>query len=383
MHLGKVFVHPRTWEVLGVEHNDFKFPASIIRSDEMMYFTIRDHNLSPGTLHYGYSLVERVVDLSELNRINNQRNLKEINYRMWAAFLLIRLVGSYNEKTMRKVKDQIAKGAGNSIMVNQQVTVEVHRVVHDMVQLLDERKENYRETIRQMQVPIILFDPDILNRATSQELMEAWTASVLRNYRSWLKDIIQDQWINPIVKELIEADRRPSIGQQEEEQPPLIQEGPNTSSSPNLNEEKEETSTRTSNRDIVPIEAINPQTNEVHVYRLPWKIKIEFAPLNYDTFKERAEMAILLKNNGMATIRTGLKLMGIEDEEEIAALVELEEKRQEQRFSQGQQPFPQENRQRSLERQRETMKQELQKSVTGQNVPSKGIIRPSRTAPEE
>lgn len=406
MHLGQVYVHRKTWEVLAVEHLDWPFPASIIKSENMLYFCNRNHNISPSTFQYGYSLLERVVDLSELNRITNQRNLKEINFRLWAAFLLIKLPGSFNKEIMQKMADEIAKGAGNSIFTNQAATVEVHQLGHDMDKLIDQRNENYREIIRQLQVPIILFDPDILNRATSQELMEAWTVSVLKIYRSWFKDIVQDQWINPIIKTLIEAERQAQReqGQTQSEEP--VQEEPEEEPKPqNPDEPTPKTSTNIV-KEVIPLDAIDPKTGEVLVYRLPWKIKLELDPLNYDTFKEKAETAILLKNNGLATTASALKMIGVTDENEVAQLLELEEQRRQERFQlagaadidaagnrrnpQQVDPTVQDRRDAAagaprgrqpatLERQRDKLRGSLRESVTSQNVPTRQGQRPKRT----
>ena len=408
MHLGQVYVHRKTWEIIAVEHMDFKFPASIIKAEDMMYFCNRNHNISPGTFQYGYSLIERIADLSELNRITNQRNLKEINFRLWAAFLLIKLPGSFNKEIMTKLANDIAKGAGNSIVTNQAATVEVHQLGHDMDKLLEQRDKNYREIIRQLQVPIILFDPDILNRATSQELMEAWTVSVLKIYRSWFKDIVQDQWINPIIKNLIENERNAAretdtgIDTPNQETEADIQD--NSKQTP-FDNESETDVTPAITREVIPIEAIDPATGEVIPYRLPWKLKIELEPLNYDTFKERAEMSILLKNNGLATTGTALKRIGVTDENELAQLLEMEQERrvQNQQFvgaevaqeqeqqqqvavnanqpqsQQQQQHQPQgPSKSRSVERQREKFKQSLRDSVTGNNQGINAGERPKR-----
>ena len=410
MHLGQVYVHRKTWEVIAVEHLDWPFPASIMKADDMLYFCNRNHNISPSTFQYGYSLIERVVDLSELNRITNQRNLKEINFRLWAAFLLIKLPGSFNKEIMQKMADEIAKGAGNSIFTNQAATVEVHQLGHDMDKLLDQREQNYREIIRQLQVPIILFDPDILNRATSQELMEAWTVSVLKIYRSWFKDIVQDQWINPIIKTLIEDERQAQRQQEQsllsdtaqtkpaEEPTPQVQSESEKPQSPfakaKLQQAEESDATQPNlAKEVIPLEAIDPVTGEVLVYRLPWKIKMELDPLNYDTYKERAETAILLKNNGLMTTATALKSIGVTDENELAQLLEMEEERRQQNLQfagaqvareQKQEEVPtraqpgQPSKARTVERQRDVLKEQLRNSITGKNVGIKEGPRPKR-----
>ena len=399
MHLGQIYVHRKTWEVLAVEHLDFKFPASIIKAQDMIYFCNRNHNISPGTFQYGYSLLERVSDLSELNRITNQRNLKEINYRLWAAFLLVKMPGSYDIETMKKLASDLAKGAGNSIVINQPAEVEVHEIGHDMEKLIDQRNENYREIIRQLQVPIILFDPDILNRATSQELMEAWTASVLKVYRSWYKDIVQDQWNNPIIKTLIENERKQI--NEEGGIPPGVPEPKEAPEEPTKEQDfkvdeqgNRQPLPKFKSQQVIPPEAIDPKTGEVIVYRLPWKIKIELEPPSFDTQKEKAEMAILLKNNGLATIGTALKMMGVTDENELAQLIEMEEERRRQNLQmQGAQVADEQEakvrrtgepvqtqgpKPRSLERQKEKFRDELRSSLTGKNVPTKTSVRPKR-----
>jgi hypothetical protein len=297
---------------------------------------------------------------------------------------------------MRKLKEQLAQGAGNSIVTNQATEVEVHQIGHDMEKLLDERDQNYREEIRQLQVPIILFDPDILNRATSQELMEAWTVSVLRNYRSWLKDVIQDQWINPILKTMIENERaaarespeetKQDIQPQEQREKDKDQPSPKQVEDEATDEGDNPNRTPDITKEVIPIEAIDPTTNEVMIYRLNWKIKIEFEPLNYDTFKEKAETAILLKNNGLSTIGAALRRIGIEDENEIAALIEFEERRRELQFqqeaqgltgqtsedvttqsSQQQKQLKDPGKARTVERQRELQREQLRKSISGAN----------------
>jgi hypothetical protein len=385
MHLGQVYVHRKTWEIMAVEHLDFKFPASIIKADDMMYFCNRNHNISPGTFQYGYSLLERVVDLSELNRITNQRNLKEINFRLWAAFLLIKLPGSFNKEIMTKLANDIAKGAGNSIVTNQAATVEVHQLGHDMEKLLEQRDKNYREIVRQLQVPIILFDPDILNRATSQELMEAWTISVLKIYRSWFKDIVQDQWINPILKNLIETERKVAREQTDSIETPTGEE-PAQNQEETTPDGTESKPTLKVKPQVVPIESIDPATGEVLIYRLPWKLKIELEPHNYDTSKEKAERAILLKNNGLMTIGAALRSIGVTDENELAQLLEMEEERRTQReqfvgadiAEQQQSEIGQPSRARSVERQRENLRESINKSITGKNVPINRGLKPKR-----
>jgi hypothetical protein len=242
--------------------------------------------------------------------------------------------------------------------------------------------------------------------------MEAWTVSVLKIYRSWFKDIVQDQWINPIIKTLIEDER-----QAEREQGQTLSEGigqakPGEALKPpaqaqseadkpqspfakaKLQQAEESDATQPNlAKEVIPLEAIDPATGEVLVYRLPWKLKIELDPLNYDTYKERAETAILLKNNGLMTTATALKSIGVTDENELSQLLEMEEERRQQNLQfagaqvareQKQEESPtrtqpgQSSKARTVERQRDVLKEQLRNSITGKNVGIKEGPRPKR-----
>jgi hypothetical protein len=90
----------------------YPFPESLLKAEDILYLPIRDHHVSPCSWHYRISLVERIVNISMLNRITNQRNLREISYRAWAGlFLLLELVGNINKQTMDQIRDQIANNS--------------------------------------------------------------------------------------------------------------------------------------------------------------------------------------------------------------------------------------------------------------------------------
>lgn len=382
MDLGRVFVHSKSWDMLGLEYLDFPFPKSLLKSEEIFYLPIHNYHISPGSYHYGYSLLERIIHLSALNRITNQRNLKEINFRAWAGFLILELVGIMNVESMRKLKDQIANGAGNTIMTNQNVKITPSKFDTDIKGMIEERDSNNKEMLRQMQIPEFLFDPNVMNRATSQEIMQSWTESTLKAYRTWIGDIIEKQWINVILKTIIENDTKPQVfgepipaeqqvsndnqiksdkqeqnpnkGQTSGQKPPAL-----PTSSPKDSPQKDQPTgaLRTLRQHQDPSQLVlshmaemagvslpdggnnpppemdfeklinniprDPKTGEILIDEMAWKIKIEFEAKNMDTDTEKATAAVNLFNAGIITKIKALKMLEFDDEIQAAMLEEI------------------------------------------------------------
>ena len=353
MSLGRRFVDKRSWQLIGLEYLDYKFPQSILKSEDIFYIALRNYHMSPGTYHYGYSLFEKIISLSETNRVINQRNLPETNFRLWSPMLLIKMPNNVNQSVMKTMQDDIANGAGNAIVTNQQVTIDPVVINVSLQEMTSERSQNNLEIIRQLQMPELLYNPDVMNRATSQELMEAWNVFVLQPYQNWLADIIQEQWIDPILETLISNDQKGIIDEPgegyvpPEEQltvQPKLSEPPKptvnvtqtfandqTSSTPAKKTTLQHTQqpppgpNDPNNPDNKPQPqafglfdgAIDPATGEIKVSRLKWKIKVVFDPVNLDVFLDKVKAYMILFNNGAGPVGGERVLKGVGLDEDI------------------------------------------------------------------
>jgi hypothetical protein len=366
MSLGRRFVDKRSWQLIGLEYLDYKFPQSILKAEDVFYIALRNYHMSPGTYHYGYSLFEKIVSLSETNRVINQRNLPETNFRLWSPMLLIKMPNNVNQSVMTAMQDDIANGAGNAIVTNQQVNIDPVAINVSLQEMTNERSSNNLEIIRQLQMPELLYNPDVMNRATSQELMEAWNVFVLQPYQNWIGDIIQEQWIDPILKTLIENDQKgiavdgQPLQQQEGFIPPEEQANANTKDtkiqpqippppSPKVNvtdtfanDQTSKTPARKVTVDHTqpvtppgqqppqqpePVKqpqafglfdgAIDPVTGEIKVSRLKWKIKVAFDPVSLDVFLDKVKAYMILYNNGSGPVGGERVLKGVGLDEDI------------------------------------------------------------------
>ena len=318
MRLGRQWVHKKKWTLMGVEYQDFKFPDSILKAEDIIHIAMHNYHMSPNTLHFGSSLFERIIDVSDLNRIINQTALKEINFRLWAAFLLVQVEGLNKEAAKTLVK-KIA--AGKSIITNQATTVQVFQLGHDLEKLVSERIENMRMELNGIQVPELIFRNDVTNRSVSNDVLVSWTQSVLKSYRRWIGALIQRQWIDDILKTLIMNDLRPSVAQ-----PPVAPFQINTS-------EPTDTNVLLSSNPLPLEPLLDPKLfppesfdsdGEVIVSKLPWKIKVEPVNYNFEVPSEKAKMSILLKNAGIISKTKALEINEFWDEIEAMKLQEEE-----------------------------------------------------------
>lgn len=348
MSLGRRFVDKRSWQLIGLEYLDYKFPQSILKSEDIFYIALRNYHMSPGTYHFGYSLFEKIISLSETNRVINQRNLPETNFRLWSPMLLIKMPNNVNQSVMNAMQNDIANGAGNAIVTNQQVNIDPVVLNVSLQEMTTERSQNNLEIIRQLQMPELLYNPDVMNRATSQELMEAWNVFVLQPYQNWLADIIQEQWIDPILETLISNDQKgiqdePGEGFVPPEEQlniqPTLPEPPKPkvnvtqtfANDQTSNTPAKKTTLQTTGRPPDPNQpdkpqpesfglfdgGVDPKTGEIKVSRLKWKIKVVFDPVNLDVFLDKVKAYMILYNNGSGPVGGERVLKGVGLDEDI------------------------------------------------------------------
>lgn len=353
MSLGRRFVDKRSWQLIGLEYLDYKFPQSILKAEDIFYIALRNYHMSPGTYQYGYSLFEKIISLSETNRVINQRNLPETNFRLWSPMLLIKMPNNVNQTVMNQMQNDVANGAGNAIVTNQQVSIDPIVLNVSLQEMTTERSQNNLEIIRQLQMPELLYNPDVMNRATSQELMEAWNVFVLQPYQNWLSDIIQEQWIDSILETLISNDQKGIIDEpgegfvppeeQLKVQPtippppaPKVNVTQTFQNDPTTNTPAKKTTLQHTAQPTNPDNknnsqpqpkqpqafglfdgAIDPKTGEIKVSRLKWKIKVVFDPVSLDVFLDKVKAYMILFNNGAGPIGGERVLKGVGLDEDI------------------------------------------------------------------
>lgn len=201
--LGEVFVKNNTWEFVAVRYGHSKGNPNVdedcLEASELIYFPNLNHNVTPDTMWYGYSEIEPIVSVSELNRQIDMTDLKETNAKLWGAYGIIKFLEAKDEASMKKWLSNFKPGTWMATDSN--IEVMVHELKNSLKDLIEERNENDLRILRAIQIPSFLggFEK-ITNRATVRSILEAWKVNTLIPERTMLKNIVEPQWLDTLVQ---------------------------------------------------------------------------------------------------------------------------------------------------------------------------------------
>jgi hypothetical protein len=306
--IGKVFAWDRDYSLAGIEYADFPENERIVKADRLMYFVNKDSHVSPRTLWNGISDLEPVLDVAETSIINRQTNIKEINRKLWAALMVIK-VFSKSKAVMEKFK--LSFQAGKTIVVNQDFDVQVHQIAHDLEQLLKETEINDKKIARDLEIPELLMGwEDTQNRATANALLLAWTSSKLKFERTLVRDTVEKHYIDKNVKALVILNGGiQSLGdlQQYTEKYDIT--------SPNFRPvaiDSALANPATPGR-VSSDAMLNFSMDDLVVAMLPFVIKLTFGDITLDSFLDKAAATIGLKNASIIDdFEMALELLGLQ-----------------------------------------------------------------------
>lgn len=278
LRIGRVFYYEDTWELAGIEYLDFKDGKTIIEPYRLIYFVNKDYHISPRTLHNGYSILEPVLDIAETNVLNRQTNIKEINKRLWAAFIVIKYMG---KKKSDIIKFKRNYKPGMPIISNRDFEAQVFEVAHDLEKLIAQGLDADKKIARDLKIPIMLTGHDNEQAmATAGTVIHSWINFTLESQRTEFRNVFEKQWVEPVMMRLInkneELDKFLGLIEDDES-------------------EQGFTVSDKENKILNPID-------------LPFKIKIQFTPFTIDTFLDKVASVLGMVDRGLIT-----KLMALEE----------------------------------------------------------------------
>lgn len=191
-YMQQVGVHPDSWDLLYVRYMDFPQDRQYIAAQDLLYVTRNDNHITPLSLYYGRSDLRPILALSEVNRMLNEQDFPEIAAKMWAGTGVWK-INSMDDAQIKKFGQSILPGV--TAVVNQQAEYIPVAISHDIRGLLELRSNNIIEILAQLNIPSPLMNREAMtNRATMEEVIKAWTASVLSEERNWWGAMINRQW---------------------------------------------------------------------------------------------------------------------------------------------------------------------------------------------
>ena len=288
LRIGRVFYYADTWKLAGIEYLDFEENSRIIEPYRLIYYVNKDYHVSPRTIHNGYSILEPVIDIAETNALNRQTNIKEINKKLWAAFIIVKYKGKKKQDVENFKKYW---RAGMPIIGNRDFEVQVEDVAHDLDKLIAQGLDADKKIARDLNIPIMLTGHDNEQAmATAGTVIHSWINFRLESVRTAFRNVFEKQWIEPVLIRLInrneELDKFLSLIPDDEEN--------------YVKSDKEA-------KILDPID-------------LPFKIKLQFANFTIDTFLDKIAGVKALVDSGIIT-----KIMALEELDRKEYIPEMRE----------------------------------------------------------
>lgn len=209
---------------------------------------------------------------------------------MWAGSGVIKFPPDTPDTLVEEFVQGFLPGTWNA--TSQNVQIETYNLKLDYAALTNARKENEQRIIRALGVPSFLVGfEEISNRATAEEVMISWHESELDAERTWIQDILEPQWFDPLIKK-----RFPEIAKLKED----------------------------------PTRIMNGKAS-------PLRIKLDFVNISFETMKEKSEAVIPMFDRGLATIEKVMEVMRWQDQ--IPAVRAEQERREMEKQQQFQMQF--------------------------------------------
>lgn len=309
--LGDVEVNPDSWEFLGIHYRDLPKTEDLLEAENIIYVTRNDYHLSSGSMYYGLSDLEPVIDGSETKRIIKQEDLKEIARSLWAGFGWLKFLDpNITHQQMTDIVNQMK--AGGWFATDQQVELKVEAIAKDAPMLLEIINEMNLETARDLAVPSPLVGYE--NKQNYSNLVQtliSWKESDLDAERKWLTALIEEQLLNEIFRNELEIQGVQIPAEGEEDENIMVQK-----------------------QYIVPNEQpLNPlQPNDMMMNQTqfipPAKLTIDITDPNFETAEKRVANALQLYGQDLISARKVLEEAEMEDqiEETEMRLAEKERK---------------------------------------------------------
>jgi hypothetical protein len=319
LRIGRVFYYEDTWDLAGIEYLDFKESNRIIEPYRLIYYVNQDYHISPRTLHNGYSILEPVLDIAETNALNRQTNIKEINKRLWAAFIVVK----YKGKKRADVENfKRYYRAGLPIIGNRDFEVEVHEVAHDLDKLIAQGLDADKKIARDLNIPIMLTGHDNEQAmATAGTVIHSWINFRLESVRTTFRNVFEKQWIEPVLIALINKNKeldkflgligkKVSVSNDDKETDEIQKPRFISTNKTKVKTESAATSndveqTESNGGDYIKSDLVNKILDPID---LPFKIKLQFSNFTIDTFLDKIAGVKALTDSGIIT-----KIMALEE----------------------------------------------------------------------
>lgn len=170
-------------------------------ADNVLYFVKNNNNMmrDDDDFWFGHSTLQSILPLSEENRRLNSIVIPQINQGHWAG-TGIWSFPNYTETQIRDFFSRIKPG-GHIGVGNDQIKFQQTNLSYDYVGILNLKNELKRQMMSAFSIPSFLMNfENVTNRATAETVLIGFNESTIQAERSWISDILDDQWYPKLFK---------------------------------------------------------------------------------------------------------------------------------------------------------------------------------------
>jgi hypothetical protein len=221
MLLGNVAIDPHTWEIEAVEYKDPKVsfkeytdagiktmqqldnnPSSkYLDADNLLYFVRGNNNMmkDEDDFFFGHSTLQSIMPLSEESRRLKQIVFPQLNQSHWAGSMLW-FFPNWPQQKIKKLFNSIKPG-GHIGIPDPNIRTQEMTITHDYTGLINHQNEMKKGILTAFGLPSFLMNfEEVTNRATAETVVIGFNESTIQSERSWLSDILDEQWYQKLFK---------------------------------------------------------------------------------------------------------------------------------------------------------------------------------------
>lgn len=235
MDLGKIIIDSVSWDIKGIEYKDprvkFKeyvdvgikseYKAEGIRdenlpkfldAEKVLYFVRNNYNTmkEDDDFYFGHSTLQPILPMSEENRRMKQIVIPQLNQGHWAGSMIWKFP-NWTQSMMKAFFDTIKPG-GHTGVPQLDIQAQPVQLSHDYNGLIALNEMLKTNMLSVFGIPSFIMNIENANtKAVGESVVIGFNESTIQAERSWLTDILDEQWYSRLFQIYFPHDQHVSI----------------------------------------------------------------------------------------------------------------------------------------------------------------------------
>lgn len=190
-----------TMQNIAVQSNDQLTPGRYIDANSTLYFVRNNNNtmLYEDDFWFGHSTLQSVLPISEENRRINRIVIPQLNQAHWAGTGIWHFP-NWSKSMMNQFFSELKPG-GHIAVPQKEISFQETKLTYDYTGIINLKNEMKKHMLSVFNIPSFLMNfENITNRATAEMVTVGFNESTIQAERSWITDILDEQWYPKLFK---------------------------------------------------------------------------------------------------------------------------------------------------------------------------------------